>query len=202
MKQVVGLIVLLAAPRVANADDVSWINPHWQGISGYSGSLLTCPIGDDVSLSHPHDEYALTGIGISEVNNKGKQLRLYGRQMGVGATGNPLVGFDTIAGNIFLGSTNTVQLGTNRYIRAVRACNNNNNDHKLKGLQVMSAYIDDDEYIAEPGMADIYEQPNCDDWDTWVTCPDGEVGVAVRMNYDNDAFTGIELQCAEVIWTP
>ena len=201
MKQVVGLFVLLALPRVADAD-VSWINPHWQGISGYSGALLTCPIGDDASLSHPADEYGLTGIGISEVNNKGKQLRLYGRQMGVGATGNPLVGFDTIAGNILLGSTNYVQLGTNRYIRAVRACNNNNNDHKLKGLQVMSAYIDDDEYVAEPGMADIYEQPNCDDWDSWVTCPEGEVAVAVRMNHENDAFTGIELQCAEVVWTP
>ena len=35
-----------------------------------------------------------------------------------------------------------------------------------------------------------------------MTCPDGEVAVAVRMNYDNDAFTGIELQCAEVVWTP
>ncbi len=200
MKPVVSLILLLALPRVASADDVSWINPHWQGISGYSGSFLTCTIGDDAALSDDETVYALTGIAISEVNNKGKQVRLYGREMGIGSASNPLVGFDTLAGNIFLGSTNDVQLGTNRYIRAVSACNNNNNDHKLKGLQVMSAYIDDDEYISEPGMADIYEQSNCDDWDSWVTCPEGEVGVAVRMNYDNDAFIGIELQCAEVVW--
>lgn len=201
LKQVVGLIVLLAVPRAASAD-VSWINPHWQGISGYSGTFLTCPIGDDVTLSQPTTKYGLTGIGISEVNNKGKQLRLYGRRMGVGATDNPLVGFDTIAGYILLGSTNFVQLGTNRYIRGVRACNNDNNDHRLKGLQILSAYIDDDEYVAEPGMADIYEQPNCDDWDNWVTCPAGEVAVAVRMNHEDDAFIGIELQCAEVVWTP
>jgi hypothetical protein len=202
MKHLFGLIVLLALPRVASADDVSWINPHWQGISGYSGLFLTCTIGDDATLADREVEYALTGIAISEVNNKGKQVRLYGREMGIGATENPLVGFDTLTGYIALGSTNDVQLGTNRYIRAVRACNNNNSDHKLKGLQVMSAYIDDDEYIAEPGVADVYDQPNCDDWDSWVTCPEGEVGVAVRMNHENDAFIGIELQCAEVVWDP
>jgi hypothetical protein len=202
MKHVVGLIVLLAIPRVAKADDVSWINPHWQGISGYSGLFLTCFIGDDAALADRDIEYALTGIAISEVNNKGKQVRLYGREMGIGATGNPLVGFDTIAGGIFLGDTNTVQLGTNRYIRGIRACNNNNNDHKLKGLEILSAYIDDDEYISEPGSADVYDQANCDEWDSWVTCPEGEVAVAVRMNHENDAFIGIELQCAEVVWTP
>ena len=76
------VVLLLGLSRVAGAQvaDVSWINPHWQGLTGYSGSFLTCEIGEDFDLADQDIEYALTGIAITETGNKGKSLNLYGRE--------------------------------------------------------------------------------------------------------------------------
>lgn len=199
-QKLIAIGLLFGFTGVAEAGDVWWINSHWEGLSGYSGSFLTCDIGEDFSLDDEDDEFALTGLSIVEVNNKGKALNLFGREMGIGDSDNPLVATDTIGGAIIVGSVNEVQLGTNRYIRAIRVCNNNNNDHKLKGVEIKSAYITSTDYVSE-SVTDIYEQPNCDTWDSWVTCPEGEVAVGVRMNYETDWFVGMELKCAEVVWS-
>ena len=63
----------------------------------------------------------------------------------------------------------------------------------------------DEQYFAYPGVADLWEQPNCNVWGNLVMCPTGEIAVGVRMHHDtwgpqSDAFIGIELECAEVVW--
>jgi hypothetical protein len=120
--------------------------------------------------------------------------------MGIGDAGSQLVGYANLPGYTGVGSRNDVQVGSNYYIRGVRACTNNSS-YRVKGLEIYSAYVDDVEYVSVPIIVDLYIQPNCDYWHPWVTCPEGEVAVAVRMHHVLDAFIGIELQCAEVVWS-
>jgi hypothetical protein len=132
--------------------------------------FLTCDLGEDWDLADRDVEYALSGIGINEYGDKGQDVLLYGREMGVGEDTGFFVAWDTLHAHDVPNNLpqNVAAFGTNRYVRAVRACNNNNNDHRLKGLEIKSAYIDDEVYISE-SVTDSYDQPNCDDWDSYVT---------------------------------
>ncbi|MFM2415415.1 MAG: hypothetical protein RL385_138 [Pseudomonadota bacterium] len=158
-------------------------------------------------LDKERTEYGLSRIAISDVNDKGKYISVSGHELGTIPVDEEDVGYDVIpvTGWPILGSTNEVQLGTHRYVRAVRICTNENDQHRLKGLLVKAAYVGEEfgEYCQEEGVADEYEQPNCDKWHNWLSCPVGEIAFGLRMNYDSDqrAYTGIDLKCAELQWS-
>jgi hypothetical protein len=199
VKTVVGALVVGVAGIAAA--DIVWTSGagHFVGLSGYSGSFLAVPIGDNVSLPQASTQYAVTGLAIREAWDKPCAVFLYGRELGTNPASDLIVGEDDIGCSSATITLHDVQLGRNRYVRAIQACTNDNANHRLKGLKVWSVYIDPSTgAMTNESVTDSYSQTNCKEWHDVVTCPTGEVATGVRMNVENDAFVGVELKCAPV----
>jgi hypothetical protein len=194
--------MVLGAAGVASAADLWWDSDDWFGLSGFSGAWRTLNIGDNVTLDDSANEFAISGIGVQETQDKPCHVWIFGREMGISSSANDVIGEEELPGCNSFGSLVTfhsVSFGTDRYVRAIRACNNNNNNHRLKGLKIKAALVNSATgTVTEEETYDIYQQTNCDVWGSWVTCPDNEVAVAIRLNHENDAVVGLELKCAPV----
>jgi hypothetical protein len=198
-KVLVGAIVVGAAGIAAA--DIVWTSGagHFVGLSGYSGSFLAVPIGDNVTLPLANTQYAVTGIAVREAWDKPCGVWLYGREIGTNPSSDLILGRDDIGCSSPTITLHDVLLGRNRYVRALQACTNDNSNHRLKGLKVWSVYIDPTTgAMTEETVTDSYAQTNCKEWHDVVECGEGEVATGVRMNVENDAFVGIELKCAPV----
>lgn len=112
-----------------------------------------------------------------------------------------------------------IKFADRTFVRALRVCMNNDNT-RLKGLQVRGSKIDDNGNVSDlparypessgsSGLTPLVDlnapsdqRPNCDGWKKWVECPQGQIATAITAHFSAGtsprSVTGIALQCRAV----
>jgi len=82
-----------------------------------------------------------------------------------------------------------------RAIHAVRVCQRRSND-RIKGIEIFGSEIEVNGPRRDPALAVSEERPNCNEWNTKVSCPEGEVAVELRVEFRGESAVGMSLRCA------
>lgn len=82
-------------------------------------------------------------------------------------------------------------------VNSVRVCSNNSDNHRLKGVELGSAYVDRNSSgkAEDSGKMLRFERPNCAKWDETESCPAGMVATGLIIDHTADEITGLGLKC-------
>jgi hypothetical protein len=85
-------------------------------------------------------------------------------------------------------------------IGAIRVCDNDGNDQRLKGVEITEARSLSASGDAQPvvpfGIEGEFQRPNCRQWQNEARCDDNKVAIGVRVFDDQDGVSGLQLICA------
>jgi hypothetical protein len=86
---------------------------------------------------------------------------------------------------------------TGEAISGIRICQRRQND-RLKGARVRTGHLVPDGL--EPASEPNFERPNCNDWQSWALCTQGQVATGIVVHTAEAGITGIALKCSDVTW--
>lgn len=89
-------------------------------------------------------------------------------------------------------------------INSIQVCSNKKNNHRLKGVKVTAANIDNNNsaMVENTNLKLSFERPNCSVWKKNKSCLNGEIAVGLIIHHSPDEITGIELMCSRPIIKP
>ena len=89
-------------------------------------------------------------------------------------------------------------------IDSIRVCSNSKDNHRMKGIKITAAAIDENEsgIAADTNLALEFERPNCASWKRTQSCDPGQAAVGLLIEYNQDEITGLGLKCAKPIIRP
>ena len=190
---------------------------HKSGLSGYRGKQTTrVMIGTDVTLpNEPLRHYGITSVLLSEHNDRPCQIKLFGRALDWSSTTETRMlgqleldrcgSFPAWADIL---NPNLADEGNQFLIGIEVKCNSGNrNNNRIKGLKLFGGSIDHNGNILAIDSSDSETQKNCGDFakSEQVFCHDTHngnkfaVAVGLEMHHEDDAFTGIELICRDIM---
>lgn len=81
----------------------------------------------------------------------------------------------------------------------VRVCSNNDKDHRVKGVELGSGYVDRNASGAVEGSGRklSFERPNCASWKETQACPSGMAAVGLIIEHTGEEITGLGLRCTK-----
>lgn len=85
------------------------------------------------------------------------------------------------------------------YVRGIRVCNNNRDNHRLKGVRIYAAKVwSTREQVDELSASEMEDRTNCATWDSPVYCPADHIASAIVVHHSEDEITGLALRCRRV----
>ena len=84
-------------------------------------------------------------------------------------------------------------------VRAIQVCNNGQNNHRLKGVKIFAASIDQNQSgkVVSSNSTRSFERTNCNPpWKAVRECPGSEVAVGLIVEHTAEEVTGLGLRCA------
>ena len=86
-------------------------------------------------------------------------------------------------------------------VRAIQVCNTGQNNHRLKGVKLFGAWVDQGQNgtVVPSGATLSFERTNCKEpWKPVRECPVGKVAVGLIVEHTSDEVTGLGLRCGQV----
>lgn len=169
-------------------------------VSGFRSSEVTwLAVGEGL--------LGISGLGWSEDGDKPCWMQVYQRALQGEVTSSwtdpmDICGVRT-SHPFSVDSGKSILFGDNpRYfVRGIRACNNNRDNHRLKGVRIYAAKVwATRAQIDELSHSEAEDRTNCATWDAPVYCPDGQIASAVVVHHSDDEITGLALRCRRVVW--
>ncbi|HEX6186231.1 MAG TPA: serine hydrolase domain-containing protein, partial [Pyrinomonadaceae bacterium] len=82
-------------------------------------------------------------------------------------------------------------------VDSVRVCSNNDKDHRLKGVELTSGYVDRKAsgVVENGGKKLSFERPNCASWKATQSCPSGTAVTGLVIEHSGEEITGLSLKC-------
>lgn len=87
-------------------------------------------------------------------------------------------------------------------VRAIQVCNNGDNNHRLKGVKIFGATVDQSQSgkVVPSGATDSFERTNCKHpWKAVRECASGKIAVGLLVEHTDDEVTGLGLRCAQPV---
>jgi CubicO group peptidase (beta-lactamase class C family) len=86
-------------------------------------------------------------------------------------------------------------------VNSVRVCSNNDNNHRMKGVELTSAYIDRNNSgkVENSGKKLVFDRPNCASWKATQSCPAGMAAVGLNIEHSGEEITGLGLKCTKPV---
>jgi hypothetical protein len=96
-------------------------------------------------------------------------------------------------------------VGAGNFVTALQVCTNDkkeSTESRIKGLRLWGASVGSDGKLRQNLTPGEYELPNCADWKTKVSCPEGTIATGLRGS-DNGtggigSYQGIALRCSKL----
>lgn len=181
------LLALLPAVAAAALDESTLSETAISGYGGVASDSFTLDLGDE----------AMNEIAWQEGWDQPCYFRIRGKDPDdASSTDSRVENF--CDGGLTAYSQKTVDFEDNpRYfVRGISVCNNNNANHRLKGIRIYASRLpvgnDDVETL---NVTDVKERSNCDIWQPAVYCPANEVASGLQVRVKNGAAVGLGLVC-------
>ena len=94
---------------------------------------------------------------------------------------------------------------TRTAVRAIQVCNNGQNNHRLKGVKIFGAVVDQNQSgrVVPIDGVPSFERTNCNPpWKAVRECDPGEVAVGLIIEHTDEEVTGLGLRCARPLIKP
>ena len=200
-------IIFVLTPIIGHAADPSrpvfeFSNTHHQtGISGFSAESET--------IREPGNDAFLYGIEFDEVGDKPCFILAHWWRNTRDDTKNDFTTkFDickkTVTGDQSLIFSNGAS--EQKAVSAIQACNNNKNNHRMKGVKLFGSFVDRNgdgkvTDISAPALS--FQRPNCHEpFKAKRSCDDGSVAIGLVIEHTDDEITGLGLKCAKPVIKP
>jgi hypothetical protein len=85
------------------------------------------------------------------------------------------------------------------FIRGIAVCNNNNSNHRLKGIRIYPAKVwVTQQRVDELTAKEEASHTNCASWSSAEYCPANQVASAIVVHHSDKEITGLALRCRRV----
>lgn len=168
---------------------------HTTGISGFKGSRQ--------EVKEPGSNAFLQGLEFDEKSDKPCFIRAHWwRHTADNLTEDFTTFFDICKSDAkgdksLIFSSTTVQ---RQAVDSVRVCSNNDKDHRLKGVELTSGFVDrnDSGKVENAGNKLSFERTNCaPPWKATQTCPTGMAAIGLIVEHSGEEITGLGLKCTK-----
>ena len=166
-------------------------------ISGFDASQQT--------VKEPGNSAILSGLEMDEVGDKPCFIRAHWWRFTLEDFPQELTTTFNICSQAVDGDKSAVfenARETKTGVRAIQVCNNNQNNHRVKGVKLFGAFVDRNESgtVTSSGTTRSFERTNCNPpWKAVRECADGKVAVGLLIEHTADEVTGLGLRCAKPI---
>ncbi|HEX7316960.1 MAG TPA: serine hydrolase domain-containing protein [Pyrinomonadaceae bacterium] len=86
-------------------------------------------------------------------------------------------------------------------VDSVRVCSNNDKDHRMKGVEVTSGYVDRNAsgVVENAGQKLSFERTNCASWKATQSCTAGTAATGLIIDHSGEEITGLSLKCSKPV---
>jgi CubicO group peptidase (beta-lactamase class C family) len=169
-------------------------------ISGFDASRQTA--------KEPGSSAILSGLEMNEVGDKPCFVRAHWWRFTTEDVPQELTSDFNICGKAVDGDKSALfqnARDTKTGVRAIQVCNNGQNNHRLKGVKIFGAVVDQNQsgkVVSSNATAD-FERTNCNHpWKAVRECGSSKVAVGLLIEHTDDEVTGLGLLCAQPTITP
>ena len=167
---------------------------HTTGVSGYKGGKQ--------GVQEPGSHAFLQGLEFDEKSDKPCFVRAHWWRYTIDNLREDFTTIFDICKSDAKGDQSLIFSYTDTLRQAVdsiRVCSNNDKDHRLKGVELSSGYVDrnDSGTVENSGKKLSFDRPNCASWKTTQSCPTGMAAVGLSIEHSGEEITGLALKCAK-----
>lgn len=86
-------------------------------------------------------------------------------------------------------------------VDSVRVCSNNDKDHRMKGVELTSGYVDRNAsgVVENAGPRLSFERTNCSSWKATQSCTAGTAATGLIIDHSGEEITGLSLKCSKPV---